>query len=151
MKLKVFTVSVLLFLLLSACGTNDTEQSASETNPSILQTTSTNLKQETSNAAKELIDQEHDVNDVIAVNNDKMIIIGINPKHHDRLQLKDLEKDLKKTVESKFNKHEIELSTDQKIFLELKKLEERLNNGDLSKAELNKELKRIHMLSKEQT
>lgn len=150
MKPNVFTISVLLFLLLSACGTNDTEQSASETNPSILRT-STNLKQETSNDAKELIDQEHDVNEVIAVNNDKMIMIAINPKHHDRLQLKDLEKDLKKKVKSKFNKHEVVLSTDQKIFLELKKLEERLNNGDLSKAELNKELKRIHMLSKEQT
>lgn len=150
MKPNVFAVPFLLFLILSACATNDTGQSASETNSSILRT-STNFKQETSNHAKELIEQEHDVNEVIAINNDKVIIVAVDPKHHDRLQLKDLKKDLKNTVESTFNKHEVELSTDQKIFLELKKLEQRLNSGDLSKAELNKELERIRKLSKEQT
>lgn len=146
----VVVVSLLLLLILNACATNDTGQSANETNPSILRT-STNHKQEPSNYAKELILEEHEVNEVIAINNDKVIIIAVDPKHHDRLQLKELKNNLKDSVESAFNKHEIELSTDQKIILELRKLEEQLVNGDLSKAELNKELERIRKLSKEQT
>ena len=150
MKRHVVVISFLLLLILNACATNDTGQSANETNPSILRT-STNHKQEPSEHAKELIEQEHEVNEVIAINNDDVIVIGIAPKHHDRLQLEKLKKNLKDSVESSFNKHKIELSTDQKIVLELRKLDEQLASGALSRAELNKELERIRKLSKEQT
>ena len=146
----VIVISFLLLLVLNACATNNTGQSANETNPSILRT-STNYNQEPSEHAKELIEQEHEINEVIAINNDDVIVIAIDPKQHDRLQLKKLEKNLKDSVESSFHKHKIELSTDQKIVLELRKLEEQITNGTLSRAALKKELERIRKLSKEQT
>lgn len=143
---------IFLFFIVLLCGcTNTTSSDKSNDNGASIIQTSTNYQQETSQQAKRLIANEHEFNEIFAVNTDKLLVIGLDPKHHDRLQLKELRKSFKEILESNGIKQDIELSTDQKIILELRKLEEQLANRTLSKKQLNEELKRIQKLSKEQT
>lgn len=146
------TSTIFLFFIVLLCGCSNTTSSdkPNDSGVSITQT-STNYQQEASQQAKRLIANEHEINEIFAVNNDKLLVIGVDPKQHDRLQLKELRKTFKEILESNGIKQDIELSTDQKIILELRKLEEQLDNGALSKKQLNKELERIQKLSKEQT
>lgn len=148
---KICLISIVFALLLGACGNTVSESDPSKAdNPSIIQT-STNYQQEASKQAKELIADQHEFNEIIAVNSEDLIIIGVDPKHHDRFRLKELQKSLKDTVESSLTSHDIELSTDQKIILELRKLQGKITERTLSKEQLSKEVERIRKLSKEQT
>lgn len=125
-------------------------RSQNDGNISILKT-GTNFGQETSGKVEELLINEHNLKNVIVVNDDRLMVVAIEPRHMDRLKLKDLRKTLKNTVESSFSSYEVELSTDKKIFLELEKLKEQILNQSILNDDLSKELERIRKLSKEQT
>ena len=142
----VKTWSVVLFLLaivMSACTDRSTTSGNEQTDGSGISITQTAMKygQDTSEQVERLLAKEHEFNEVIA----------IDPKHHDRFRLKDLRKSLKDTVEQSFKNYEIELSTDLKIILELRELKLQLNEQNITKEELHKELERIQKLANEQT
>lgn len=152
----VKTWSVVLFLLaivMSACTDRSTTSSNEQTDESEISITQTamNYGQDTSEQVERLLAKEHEFNEIIAVNSDEWIVIAIDPKHHDRFRLKDLRKSLKDTVEQSFKNYEIELSTDLKIILELRELKLQLNEQNITKEDLQKELERIQKLANEQT
>lgn len=140
-----------IFLLLSACtNTAQQETNTQEEEFSVIHT-STAYQQDISNKLKTYMEQNESFNEVYAVNSDSQILIAVIPKHQDRFQLKDFRKELEKDLNDEIHPLKLELSTDQKIALELEKLEDKLKNTALSKKQLNKELERIIKLSKEQT
>ncbi|WP_157087755.1 YhcN/YlaJ family sporulation lipoprotein [Oceanobacillus damuensis] len=109
------------------------------------------FSQEPSNQAKDKLSNHDEISAVKAVNTDKNIVIAIEVDHHERFTLSQIEKKYKKEMEDKFKDKKVEFSTDKKIVLELEKLEQDIKDNTITKKELEKELKKIVKLSKEQT
>lgn len=154
MKIIQWMTFLLIMLLISGCTQENTgadgDYRANENNTSLMRL-SADYKQDPSERAQQVIEREHAFNQVIAVNNEDLIIIAVDPEQHDRFRLETLRKDLKEKVSNAFPSYTVELSTDKKISLELNRLRDKLAEERLSQEELNKELERIRKLSKEQT
>jgi hypothetical protein len=149
-----WSVLFLFLIILSACQDETTSNfnnlNQEDNNPSILRTGS-NYKQEISRQVEKVVYEDHEYEDVVAVNSDDLLVVAVKPKHHDRLRLKEIRKELKDTVETSFPSYEVELSTDQKIIWELNDLQQRISDGSLTQEELKKEMERIRKLSRKQT
>lgn len=153
MQMKIRIILFLFIILLYGCSNNPlTEDTAPDTTDkqfSVLRTKSA-IEQSPSNQAKKYINNQNDFNEMYAVNTDSVIIIGVDPKHRERFQLKDFRESIEKDLHDKINSRKLEISTDKKIVLELKQLEERIQSDNISEKELEKELDRIIKLSKDQ-
>jgi hypothetical protein len=109
------------------------------------------INQSTSDQVKQLLNKQKEVSNAKAVNLENELLIDVEINQMDRFRIKEIEKKLKKITEEKFPNHKVTLSTDKKIFLELDELEKQVNQQNISKKKLEKELKRIKSLSEEQT
>src|SRR5699024_3106016 len=107
--------------------------------------------QQAANLAKQIISEQEQVEGVRAVNNGDELLIGIKLNHHDRINMDNLEKTFRKKMKRNFSDMKVTLSTDEKIHLELKNLEEDLQAKRLSKEKFEKRLQKIIKLSKEET
>ena len=154
MQTQKWVIPIIIYLLLSGCANNSSsENTGSETDEgeySIIHTTSSH-SQSPANEVKNYIDNREEFNEIHAVNTDEQVLIAITPKHHERFRLAEFRKELEKDLKDKIEPLKIELSTDKKIALELKDLEEKLEKKSISKKQLEKEFKRILKLSKEET
>src|SRR5699024_5610202 len=84
----------------------------------------------------------NEVSRIHAVNHDKDLLIAVDVNHEDRFQLDELEKNLRKKVEKQFKNLNVTLSTDQKLLIEVEKLEHKLENGEISEKKLTKKMKK---------
>lgn len=135
--------------LLAGCKENmDSVKSQSTSITKISSKKSTN--QTVANHAEELLIKRDDVTGVRGVNTDKDLLIAIKVPQMDRLQLSTIEKNVKEELTKEYPDHKIQVSTDQKIFLELDKLEKKLEKGKTGEKELKKELDNIKSLMKEE-
>lgn len=147
-----FRCGVFLFLvvvILTGCKDNMDSvknQSTSITKISAKKTTN----QSTANQVKELVIKRDDVTGVRGVNTDKEILVAIMVPQMERFQLSDIRKNVKEEIKKKYPDYTIQVSTDQKIFLELDILERKLENGKTGKKDLKKELRKIKNLMKEE-
>ncbi|MGM7722119.1 YhcN/YlaJ family sporulation lipoprotein [Metabacillus sp. Hm71] len=112
---------------------------------------SKSIDQSIANQAKEKVIKEEEISDVKAVNTDKELLIAVEVNHMDRFRLKEIEKNLNQKTEKQFPNHEVTISIDSKIFLEIEKLENKMKKNNLGKKKLEKVLKRIKSLSEELT
>ncbi|MEH7382981.1 YhcN/YlaJ family sporulation lipoprotein [Bacillus sp. JJ1533] len=106
--------------------------------------------QSTANQAEELLIKRDDVTGVRGVNTNQELLIAITVPQIDRFQLKSIEKNVKEELKKKFPDYKIQVSTDQKIFLELDILERKLEKEKTGEKELKKELGKIKTLMKEE-
>ncbi|WP_222928583.1 YhcN/YlaJ family sporulation lipoprotein [Oceanobacillus piezotolerans] len=149
---RYFILYILILSLLAACSNElSREQSPSQDIEVKHISSNQGSSQEPSNQAKDILSKNEDVTAVKAINNKDRMIIGVKVKHHKRFNLEKMKKKLTKKVEESFPDYKIELSTDKKIYLEIEKIEEKLQSNDLKSKELEKEIDRISKLSKEQT
>ncbi|MEI3604884.1 YhcN/YlaJ family sporulation lipoprotein [Pseudogracilibacillus sp. SE30717A] len=109
------------------------------------------MDQNPSNRAKELLSQYAEISGVRAVNDKNELLIGVDIDHHERFSLDNMESELRKKIKENFSDLKVTLSTDQKILLELEKLEEDIRNKKVSNDELRKKIKELKSLSKEET
>lgn len=112
---------------------------------------SVNNKQDNARKAVNLLLQQEEVKRVRVVEGKEVIIAAIELKHWYTFQSKKLTKEFKKKLEEELPSKKIEATTDHKIYLELEKLEKKIINNDISKKEIDKKLKKIQKLMKEQT
>ncbi|GGA87682.1 lipoprotein [Ornithinibacillus halotolerans] len=151
----VVLISISAIILLTGCNKND--DSAISNNDSFINITQISSEQiydqKYANEAKQLLSQKDSIKKVLAVNSDDLLIIGIEIPHHERFNLAKINKELSKEMDEHFKDDElnVELATDKKIILELEKLENKLMNNNITREKLNKELKHISKLLKEQT
>ena len=154
MQAQIWVIPIIMYLLLSGCANNSTTENTGtemdEEKYSIIHTTSSH-SQSPANELKNHIKNRDEFTDIYAVNTDSQVLIAITPKHHERFRLADFRKELEKDIKDRIDPLEIELSTDKKIAIELKDLEEKLEKKSISKKQLEKEFKRILKLSKEET
>ncbi|MCC3355941.1 YhcN/YlaJ family sporulation lipoprotein [Bacillus sp. REN16] len=152
MRKYLFRCGVFIFIvcgLLTGCKEkmdSVQNQSTSITKISAKKTTSQSI----ANQAKELIIKRDDVSGVRGVNTDQELLVAIMVPQIDRLQLKTIEKNVKKALKKEFPEYKIQVSTDQKIFLELDILEKNLENGKTGEKGLKKEIGNIKSLMKEE-
>ena len=140
-----------LAIVCAGCGTDETMESQSSLDINPLSAKPSLFDQSPSNMAKESLMEYEEITGIKAVNSDKEMIIAVQIKHMKRFFMAKHRKAWQKEMEKQFPGWKVELSTDRKIYLELDKLEEKINNDTLSKDELKKEMKHIIKLSKEQT
>lgn len=156
MNLKRIIITFLTVIVLTACMNNDGEQSLQPTNENqdleLLKLSSTGMNdQQASNQAKEILSEHEEITAVRAVNAGEHLLIAIEVEHFERFDLDNIERDLRKKVKRNFRDMKVTLSTDEKILLELKKLENEIENRSINHEELKKRVKKLVKLSKEQT
>ncbi|MFT0800952.1 YhcN/YlaJ family sporulation lipoprotein [Bacillus swezeyi] len=105
--------------------------------------------QAAANKAKDKLLEKEEVTEVRGANSKKDLILAVQVEQFDRFRLKDIEKQSKEMLKKDFPGYSIEVSTDQKIFWELDKLEKRLENKKISDKKLKKKLRHIKKLMKE--
>lgn len=109
------------------------------------------INQRSADEAKYILLNKDEVKWVRAVQSKDLLIVAVELEHWNTFQSKKLTKEMKKTLEKDLKSKKIELTTDHKIFIELEKLENKIMNNDISEKKLDKDLKRIQKLMKEQT
>ncbi|RAS75451.1 YhcN/YlaJ family sporulation lipoprotein [Priestia endophytica] len=156
MKYNIKTLKVCLFLIvLSGFGsgcTGNQQKSAKENQDTHIVKVHTNnrIGQSVANQAKEKTIKREEVTGVKAVNTDKKLLIALKVDQFDRFQLKNIKKKVKSDLEKKYPGYKVFVSTDQKIYLELEQLEQKLQKDQPKKKILNKEFDEIESLMKEQ-
>lgn len=154
MNLKLNFILISCLFIMTACMNSNYSLEPEKSQPMELTKLSSDLgipDQQASNQAKQILSNYDEVQGVRAVNHNKQLLIGVKLKHHDRLQLDQLERDLRKKIKRNFSEMTITLSTDEKIHLEVKKLEKAMLNNELKEKELEKRIEKIRKLSKEET
>lgn len=150
----IFTLCLVITLFLSGCDNNSTSK-ANNNNESEIQLTKLNtsdpIDQQTSNEVKKIISHFNEISEVKAVNSKNAVVTAIEVDHLERFTLKEIKKKIEKKLKKEIKDKEIIVSTDKKIFLELDKLESNIQSKDISKEKLDKKIKEIIKLSKEQT
>ncbi|HLR80369.1 MAG TPA: YhcN/YlaJ family sporulation lipoprotein [Bacillota bacterium] len=150
---RIIASYIMITLLLFGCNMNS-ETGLSEQGHHTQFTkisTDQSIDQHISNQVKEKLATNEDISHVKAVNSQKHIAIAFEVPHLKRFQLQKIKKQVKNDIKKQFPNMKVEVSTDQKIVLELERLEKKLQTQSLSDKKLKKELKRIIELMKEQT
>ncbi|AXN39368.1 hypothetical protein CN689_19220 [Peribacillus butanolivorans] len=156
MKYKMKTLKTILFLItvigfVSGCSGNS-NQIDNNKNLNISKVhTSSPIKQSVANQAKDRLLAEEEVSDVKAVNSDKELLVAVKVDNFDRFRLKSVKKQAQSHLENMFPDYKILISTDQKMFLELDQLEQKLEKDKTKMDSLKKDFKEIKSLMKEQT
>ncbi|WP_257348831.1 YhcN/YlaJ family sporulation lipoprotein [Pseudalkalibacillus decolorationis] len=149
-KWPKFGLSLLVVLgLVSGCTGNENGSEQENANVTKIHTKQ-EVDQSIANESREKVIKIKEVTDVRAVNTNKELLVAIKVDNFDRFQLKEIEKKVKTNLKKSYPDHKIEVSTDQKMFFELEKLEGKLHNQKMKKQSLQKELDRIKALMKEQ-
>ncbi|GAE25654.1 lipoprotein [Halalkalibacter wakoensis JCM 9140] len=102
------------------------------------------VEQDQADEAKEIVLSMEEVVEIKGVsNNDNRIYLAPRVKHFDRFRLKEIRKSGYDSVKKRFPEATVFLSTDQKIYMELEKLETELKNQTISEERLNKRLTKL--------
>ncbi len=143
------------FLLLAACNGRNNVMGLKPPADQPIELTKLSAKgvtdQQPADQAKNILSEYDEVEAVRAVNDGDMLVIGVKLHHNDRFRMDDIERNLRKKVKKNFSDMDITLSTDEKIHIELTKLEDELVNKKISKDDVKKRIKKIKKLSEEKT
>ena len=152
MKHRIIMILYIVIILMISSGCNMTNTNNEKNNLNITNVSSQDTKNlSMTDQVKQLLNKQKEVDNVKVVNSDKELFIAAEIKQMDRFRIKEIEKQLKKLTEDNYPNHNVTLSTDMKIFLELDELEKKVNEKNMSKKKIEKELKRIKSLSEEQS
>lgn len=152
-----FRISVfIVMVLLTGCGKSQDhlEQQIHRTEEQIKFSTvknETEIRQHDSNKAKEIVAAFPETTTIFAANTKDRLMLAFDVTHMNRFQLKEIKQNVKKKLEKELPHTKIEISTDEKMRLELKKLEEDLHTKNLPQQTVEKRIKQIISLSKEET
>lgn len=98
--------------------------------------------------AKRLLLTMEEVLEVKGVNVDQNIYLAPRVKHFERFNLERIRKEASDKVKGKYPEAKVHVSTDQKLFMELGKLEGQLKNRTISKGRLKKRVKELEEMMK---
>ncbi|MFC7060303.1 hypothetical protein [Halobacillus seohaensis] len=148
---KLLILMITLFMLAAGCQ-SDNETKKTDSSQPIQQLSNGELNdQNVSKQAEEVLQKKNHLQDLQAINDDKKLLIAAQVPHNERFQMKKIEKKLTGQAEKQFSGHNVTLSLDKKIHLEVEKLKQQLANGKINKKKLTTEINRIIKLSKEKT
>lgn len=154
----VYIKRLILFsclLILTACNQGQKVKDShlaliKKTNPTPLMTDNKKSEDRVQDIKKE-VSSYPALYDVAVVKGKKDTLVVYKVKHMQRFRMKQIEKDLTKTLEKKYPKENFTVSSDYKIFLETVRLSERMKSKRLSKNEAEKQLEKIIKMTTEMT
>ncbi|HHW39126.1 MAG TPA: hypothetical protein GXX18_18140 [Bacillales bacterium] len=148
----LFIISFLYFLL-TGCSQTEPETITKGIRPVKMSTTGSQqtIDQDDANKAKNILLRKDQVKLVRSVQSKDLLIAAVELDHWNTFKFKSLTNEMKKTLEKEIKIKNVEVTTDHKIFIELEKLEQKVINDNISEKKLDKELKQISKLMKEQT
>ncbi|NUH86365.1 YhcN/YlaJ family sporulation lipoprotein [Bacillus firmus] len=151
--MKVKMLFFILILIGMGSGCNGNENQVGEKNHSSISQihTSKPIEQSVSNHAKEKIITKEEISDVKAVNTDKELLVAVKVENFNRFRLKNIEKSVKSDLEGMYPDYKVFVSSDKKMFWELEKIEQKLQQHDTNKKNLKRDLNKLKSLMKEQT
>lgn len=134
----------MIFLVISACNLGGQGE---EVRPLFIGTNKV-IDQTKADVAKQLVLSMDEVIEVKGINFEENIYVVAKVKQFDRFFLERIRKQAHDKVKKRFPEENVHVSTDKKVFLELEKLEIKINNNDIDKKTLKKEIKRIEEFMK---
>ncbi|KUP09009.1 hypothetical protein Q73_04185 [Bacillus coahuilensis m2-6] len=147
--MKFFSMFFIVLLLVTGCQSeesfdNKKSQTAliKTTNPSPVDLDNKDGIS-TAQLVKQYVEAKEELYDVAVVEGEKEILVAYKVKHYERFHMKKIEDDLSEALEKKFTEKDILVSSDYKIFLEVVRMEESLNKGELTKKEAKKRLSEL--------
>ncbi len=84
-----------------------------------------------------------EVLEVKGVSVDESIYLAPRVKQLSRFRLEEIRRQAHKRIKERYPKASIHVSTDKKIYIELEKLEERLQEQSISKKQLDEKIKQL--------
>ncbi|MGE7762742.1 YhcN/YlaJ family sporulation lipoprotein [Peribacillus sp. NPDC097895] len=153
-KLKCYTsiFSLIIVLLITGCSTNSSQIDNKDQDLEIRKVHTNNpIDQSVANQAKDTLSNADGVTDVKAVNSNKELLVALKVENFDRLRLKKIEKKAQTELKNTFPDYKILVSTDQKMFIELDQLEQKVERDHTKIESLIKDFKRLKALLNEKT
>lgn len=146
-------IFMLACMALTGCMNKEPTYESTKSEPlELIKLTSKGITdQQPADEAKEFLSHYEEVSGVRAVNHNGELLIAIDIDHEDRFSLESLEKELRKKLQKEFPQMKIDVSTDQKLLIELKSLENDITDRAISKEDIGKKLKSLRKLMKEAT
>ncbi|USK35363.1 YhcN/YlaJ family sporulation lipoprotein [Bacillus sp. F19] len=152
-KMKILNICLIILAVIglgSGCAGNQNRFANNNDDANIVKVhTSKPIDQTISNQAKEKVIKKEEISGVKAVNTDKELLLAVKVNQFDRFRLKSIKKKLKSDLEKMHSEYKIFVSTDQKIYLELEQLEQKLQKDHTQMKSLKKDFDKIKSLMKE--
>ncbi|MGP4063218.1 YhcN/YlaJ family sporulation lipoprotein [Halobacillus sp. H74] len=146
---RFLTVMLAVSVLASGCQEEKETKDKNESSQTVqLSTNKQTADQTPSKQAESVLQKKNHLKDIQAVNDDKKILIAAQPPHNERFKIAKIENKITKQAEKQFPGHEVTLSLDLKIRLEVKELKQQIKNKEVSRKEVTKEIDRLINLSK---
>ncbi|KUP07546.1 hypothetical protein Q75_04760 [Bacillus coahuilensis p1.1.43] len=147
--MKFFSMFFIVLLLVTGCQSEESfDNKKSQT--ALIKTTNpppVDLDNKdgisTAQLVKQYVEAKEELYDVAVVEGEKEILVAYKVKHYERFHMKKIEDDLSEALEKKFTEKDILVSSDYKIFLEVVRMKESLNKGELTKKEAKKRLSEL--------
>lgn len=138
MKCTLLTFSSIFLLLASLFGCNQNNESANQLD----NVEKINYQQTTHSDVTNYIRKEFDsVSDIKTIVYDKELIVAIKATTFQQINEQAIEKKVKKKLEKQFNFKKINVSSDQKIFIEINKIHQSPENLETKFNHIKKLLK----------
>lgn len=148
--MKHIKILLSLVVMMSLAGCTDQNAKESDPKPSVTNVHSkTVVSQSPSVTAREEIKKRKDVSNVKAVNTEKELLVALEIEQFDRLHIKKTVKEVKSKLKKTIPNHKVEVTADSKIFLEIDKLQSKIEKNKLNTKTLKKELKDLKKLMNE--
>ncbi|MCL7745830.1 hypothetical protein [Halalkalibacter alkaliphilus] len=144
--MKGFISGMIVLCLLAGC--QNLTGATPDVKPMQLQENAIIIQDQADEAKKIVLSMEEVVEIKGVSDNDDNIYLAPRVKHFDRFRLKEIRKTGFDSVKKRYPDATVFLSTDQKIFMELEKLEKELKNRTISEQRLKKELKKLEDMMK---
>jgi hypothetical protein len=152
---KLFSV-LLIFSILFGCAKEKENKQQSLQNFNITKTNTketadAGLNQSVAKQAVQRISKKHEINDVVAVNTKKKLLLAYKVKHMQRFRMKQIEKEVKEDLEKSLPDYDIIISSDMKLFWKTEELRRKLSKDGMNEKEVNKQIDKLEKLSNEHT
>ena len=151
--ISIYLGSVLLFGCVDQSKPDPNQQNETQNND-IQMTKITHTQenaQNTANKIKDMFASDQDITILSVANASKDIIIAFDVAHYKRLGLQTKQETIQGAVEEAFPNYNVTVSTDQKVLIELEKLEQAIENQELSKDDIEKKVADIIFLENDKT
>lgn len=138
---------IICVILLSSCNQDEKVKDSQlalmrTTNPNPLMTDQDSNPDRVKKIEKE-VNSFDEIYDASIMKGKEETLVVYKVKHMQRFRMKQIEKNLTKTLEDKYPKEKFVVSSDYKIFLEAVRLSERMNAGKLSDKQAEKRFNEI--------
>lgn len=152
MKKLTSVLLISIMLVLFGC-THNREIDSSQQDDLMLTKTSTHssLNHDHSKQINRILSQYRELKTIKSLSTSDTILVAVEVNQFDRFQLPKIKKKVKSALEKDFSEWVIFVSTDQKIIIEMDTIQEQINDGSLSQEMINKKIKNLIKLGKEDT